>query len=144
MTDRFPKNCRVEVSVSGWEQEGVLVCSPTGQLNRQGCMQSWFWSLEVQGLVILQENLFQVPLSPAYFWFSGNFWYSLACRGIVFSMCATPSNSPLLLRTPVVLDRASQVAWVVKNLLASAGDTRDVGSVLELGRSSGGGHSNLL
>ena len=86
MTDRFPRNHRVGVSVSGWEQEGVLVCSPTGQLRQQGCMQSWFWSLEVQGLVSLQENLFQVPLSPAYFWFSGNFWYSLACRGIILKL----------------------------------------------------------
>ena len=41
-----------------------------------------------------------------------------------------------------VYSRASQVVLVVKNLLASAGDERDVGSVLELGRSPGGGHGN--
>ena len=34
----------------------------------------------------------------------------------------------------------SQVALVVKNLPANAGDTRDTGSVPGLGRSPGGGH----
>ena len=33
---------------------------------------------------------------------------------------------------------------MVKNLLASAGDTRDVGSVPGLGRSPGEGNGNLL
>ena len=33
---------------------------------------------------------------------------------------------------------------MVKNLLASAGDIRDAGSVLGLGRSPGGGHGNPL
>ena len=33
---------------------------------------------------------------------------------------------------------------MVKNLLASAGDVREVGSVLGLGRSPGGGNGNLL
>ena len=32
----------------------------------------------------------------------------------------------------------------VKNLLASAGDIRDMGSIPELGRSLGGGHGNPL
>ena len=40
--------------------------------------------------------------------------------------------------------RASQVVLVVKNLPANAGDTRDVGSILGLGRSPGGGHGNPL
>ena len=31
---------------------------------------------------------------------------------------------------------------MIKNLLASAGDLRDVGSIPELGRSPGGGHGN--
>ena len=39
---------------------------------------------------------------------------------------------------------ASQVALVVKNPPAIAGDVRDVGSVPGLGRSPGGGHGNLL
>ena len=40
--------------------------------------------------------------------------------------------------------RASQVALVVKNLSANAGDVRDVGSISGLGRCPGGGHSNPL
>ena len=37
---------------------------------------------------------------------------------------------------------ASQVALVVKNLPANAGDVRDVGSIPGLGRSPGGGNDN--
>ena len=37
-----------------------------------------------------------------------------------------------------------QVALVVKNLPADAGDTRDAGSIPGLGRSPGGGNGNLL
>ena len=40
--------------------------------------------------------------------------------------------------------QASQVALVVKNLPANAGDIRDVGSIPGLGRSPGGGHVNPL
>ena len=40
--------------------------------------------------------------------------------------------------------RASQVVLVVKNPLANAEDIRDVGSIPELRRSPGGGHSNPL
>ena len=39
---------------------------------------------------------------------------------------------------------ASQLAPVVKNSPAHAGDTRDVGSIPGLGRSPGGGHGNPL
>ena len=39
---------------------------------------------------------------------------------------------------------ASQVALVVKNLPASAGEIRDIGSIPGLGRSPGGGHGNAL
>ena len=39
---------------------------------------------------------------------------------------------------------ASQVALVVKNPPANAGDTRDMGSIPGLGRSPGGGHGNPL
>ena len=41
-------------------------------------------------------------------------------------------------------DKASQVAPSGEELAASAGDVRDVGSVLQLGRSSGGGHGTPL
>ena len=40
--------------------------------------------------------------------------------------------------------RASQVAVVVKNPTANAGDTRDTGSILGSRISPGGGHGNLL
>ena len=39
---------------------------------------------------------------------------------------------------------ASQVALVVKNLPADAGDVRDVGLIPGLGRAPGGGHGNPL
>ena len=39
--------------------------------------------------------------------------------------------------------RTSQVALVVKNLSANAGDIKDMGSIPGLGRSSGGRHGNL-
>ena len=39
---------------------------------------------------------------------------------------------------------ASQVALVVKNPLANAGDMRNMGSVPESGRFPGGGHGNPL
>ena len=42
------------------------------------------------------------------------------------------------------LSRASQVAPVVKNTPANAGDLRDAGLIHGLGRSPGGGHSNKL
>ena len=40
--------------------------------------------------------------------------------------------------------QASQVALVVKNLTANAGDLRDTDSIPEWGRSPGGGHGNPL
>ena len=39
---------------------------------------------------------------------------------------------------------ASQVALVVKNLLANAGEVRDTGLIPVLGSSPGGGHGNPL
>jgi len=39
---------------------------------------------------------------------------------------------------------ASQVALVVKNLPANAGDVRGVGLIPKSGSSPGGGHGNLL
>ena len=41
-------------------------------------------------------------------------------------------------------ERASQVALVVKNSPANAGDVRTTGSIPVLGRSPGGGHGNPL
>ena len=42
------------------------------------------------------------------------------------------------------MTRASEVALVVKNLLADAGDVRDTGSIPESERFPGGGHGNPL
>ena len=42
------------------------------------------------------------------------------------------------------LVRSSQVALVVKNPPANAGDIRDLGLISRLGRSPGGGHGNSL
>ena len=39
---------------------------------------------------------------------------------------------------------SSQVALVIKNPPANAGDVRDTGSILGSGRSPGGGHGNSL
>ena len=44
----------------------------------------------------------------------------------------------------LILFWASKVALVVKNLPASAGDVRDVGSIPGLERSPGGGHGILF
>ena len=53
-------------------------------------------------------------------------------------------SSSSLFYTLLFHKRAFQVVLVVKNLPARAGDLRDMGSVLELGRSSGEGHGNPL
>ena len=45
---------------------------------------------------------------------------------------------------PARFSRASQVALVVKNLPADAGDIRDAGLIPGLGRSPGGGRGNPL
>ena len=49
----------------------------------------------------------------------------------------------MLLRGPRET-RASQVALVVKNPPANAGDVRDLGLIYESGRSPGGGHGNPI
>ena len=51
---------------------------------------------------------------------------------------------PLSFGLPYVLAWASQVALVVKNMPANAGDIRVVGSIPGLGRSPGGGQRNPL
>ena len=43
-----------------------------------------------------------------------------------------------------LLGGVSRVALVVKDVLANAGDLRDVGSIHGSGRSPGGGHGNPL
>ena len=49
-----------------------------------------------------------------------------------------------ILKCSIYIPWASQVALVVKNLPANAGDIRDAGSIPGWGRSPGGGHGNQL
>ena len=49
-----------------------------------------------------------------------------------------------VIRSPLRISWASQVALVVKDPPANAGDIRDLGPIPGLGRSSGGGHGNSL
>ena len=60
--------------------------------------------------------------------------------------CRSPSQGCLLVPPArgSGATRASLVAQTVKNLLASAGDLRDMGTIPGLGRSPGGGHGNPL
>ena len=53
-------------------------------------------------------------------------------------------NQTRLKRLSSSNSRASQVVLVVKNLPANAGDVRDMGLILDYGRSPGGGHGNPL
>ena len=48
------------------------------------------------------------------------------------------------LEAVIMIQGASQVALVVKNLPANTGDIRDSDLIPGLGRSSGGGHGNPL
>ena len=56
--------------------------------------------------------------------------------------CSAPQCNTLLL--DFACGTSSQVVLVIKNLLANTGDIRDVGSILWLGRSPGGGYGELL
>ena len=59
-------------------------------------------------------------------------------------MQSTPARSQLAETIKNILRRAFQVALVVKNPPASAGDIRDIGSTPGWGRHPVGGHGNPL
>ena len=63
----------------------------------------------------------------------------------LYFLC-TLDTTPSLTELPTFagVHRASQVALVVKNVPANAGDIRDIGSIPGSGRSLGGGHGNPL
>ena len=74
---------------------------------------------------------------------SGHYWPV----ALIFHTSLQIMGHPWLpgsLGTRQLLHRASQVALVVKNPLAKAGDGRDAGSIPMLGRSSGGGNGTPL
>ena len=54
------------------------------------------------------------------------------------------NESENLLQNTQLISITSQVALVVKNLPANAGDVKDTGSIPGSGRSPGGGHGNPL
>ena len=64
--------------------------------------------------------------------------FQMICTG------APPSRRGRLIPLIKLRLGASQLVLVVKNLLANAGDLRDLGSVPGLGRSPGRGHGNPL
>ena len=55
-----------------------------------------------------------------------------------------PAFQIIFLKRTCLITGASQVALVVKNLPAKAGNVRSTGWTLRLGRSPGGGHGNPL
>ena len=69
------------------------------------------------------------------------------CQGVsVFDdyVCPTPNSSFCLLEQIRFFSCVFIVLLVVNNPPANAGDVRDVDSVLESGRSRGGGHGNPI
>ena len=69
----------------------------------------------------------------------------LICGSLIQPFPSLPTHCcPEVFSAVTGLCRTFQVALVVKNLPAHAGDIRDVGSIPRLGRSPGGGHGNPL
>ena len=65
------------------------------------------------------------------------------CVCVCVCPCSVVQSRPTLCN-PVDPSQASQVALLVKNPSASAGDIRDTGSIPRSGGSPGGGHGNPL
>ena len=105
----------------------------------------------VVSLNILCSSCFKTCLLSSRLYFA---WHSLSlhlCLPLTeekkkITQAKTPSVSLKILSLPIPTGGigASQVAQVVKNLPANAGDLRDMGSIPELGRSPGGEHGNPL
>ena len=69
-------------------------------------------------------------------------WFCIHSASICLLVVAFNSFSFKVITNTYALIGASQVAMVVRNLSANAGDVRDTGSVSGLGRSPGGQHGN--
>ena len=92
--------------------------------------KAWALQQEPGGLAYVYQ-----PLAKMYkdvSWFSSNYWSQAYCL------------RTFLLALVCIEKWASQVALVVKNSLAKAGDLRDASSIPGLGRSLGEGYNNLL
>ena len=76
-------------------------------------------------------------------WFISPSCSVCVCVCVCVCPCSVIQSHPTLC-DPVDPIQASQVALVVNNLPASAGDVRDAGLIPRSGRSPGGGHGNLL
>ena len=68
--------------------------------------------------------------------------YPLGIHTLVLYICVSISAPQI--RASIPFSWASQVALMVKNPPANAGDIRDAGSIRGSGRSPGGGNGNLL
>ena len=71
-------------------------------------------------------------------------WISLCIK--VEKIWGTKLTSSVIFnfQLPVLFQGSSQVALLVRNLPANAGDVKDAGSIPGLERSSAGGHGNTL
>ena len=95
---------------------------------------------------------YRPPVCPR----NGDIWSQLCLVLLVGLLVSTPIQSALVnwlrqyrcsissTHSKLCVSGDSQVALVVKNLSANAGDFRDLGSIPGLGRSPGRGHGNPL
>ena len=90
---------------------------------------SWIWSSSKLHLNSVSDQFLRMSAGDA----------PAPTRGDISSVVAVTGQ-----RQGAFSERASQVALVVKDPPANAGDKTDVGSVPGSGRSPGGGHSNPL
>ena len=74
---------------------------------------------------------------------SSSRWQSVDLTELMLIYFSQKANSPSKILQGI-RSRASQVALVVKNPPANAGDIRDMSLISGSGRSSGGGHGNTL
>ena len=93
-------------------------------------------------MFVLCFSLFFVSIFSSFSGFNGAF-YMIPFYLLSWYIIYTSFLKNFFSGCPKVY-RASQVALVVKNLPANAGDIRDMGSIPGLGRSPGGGYSNPL
>ena len=71
-------------------------------------------------------------------------WYLNVFHSCFYFISFSLENNSILLYIPIIIHGASQVALVVKNLSANAGDTRDTSLIPEWGRAPRIGNGTLL